>query len=66
MNPYAQVADQFSQELGRGVQYDAQNAQAAAQQPLTLFDRFMSQYQRQYQQKMQQEEMARKQQHEDT
>jgi hypothetical protein len=66
MNPYAQVADQFSQELGRGVAYDAQNAQAAAQQPLTLFDRFMSQYQRQYQQKMQQEEMARKQQHEDT
>lgn len=65
-DPYAQVANQFSQELGRGVQYADRNSQMLAQQPQTLYDRFMAQYQRQYQQKMAEQEMQRKQQHEDT
>jgi hypothetical protein len=65
-DPYANIANQYAQEQEFGTRLYSGLDQQRAQAPNQLFDRFMSAYQMQLQQKRAEEEMRRKQQHEDT
>lgn len=66
MDMYGQVANTYSQELQNGVRLQSALDMQGAQQPQQLFDRFMNAYQQEYLRRRQEQEMARKQQHEDT
>lgn len=66
MDMYGQVANTYSQELQNGVRLQSALDMQGAQQPQQLFDRFMNAYQQEYLRRKAEQEMARKQQHEDT